>query len=381
MRHGFWRRWAGTTLVFGLAAGLTVPAHAAVGGATNSTQTQTTSTTRHTTTTSQTNRVDVYDTTVLGYVYSDGALGFHRVDLVNVHSTLSPNTVEIQTLVANTENAVAAALTGDVLPGRCASLSQNTDITQNATTDTQLTDTQTAQQVSISTDLSIGPGTILIGEDQSQTFFVAQGTTNLNTNTHTETFVHNTYTATTTNVTSYEVVGHKYVSPLILDLSGKGQIQASGGQYLPHRNQFNMTRRALFDFYGNGFPVAMEWVGPQDGLLVMPKADGSIDGTCLFGTATGYETGFEQLASLDNNLDLKISGSELAGLMVWQDKNGNARGDQGEMTPVQDLGISELSLRNNKMVGSYKMKGQTYKMFDWWPTVMELKKVAPKPAV
>ncbi len=379
MRHGFWRRWAGATLVLGLAAVL--PAHAAVGGATNTTQTQTTSTTRHTTTTNQTNRVDVYETTVLGYVYSDGAAGFHKVVLVDQTSSLSPSTTEIQTLVANTESAVNAALNGNVLPGRCASLSQETNVTQNASTDTQLTNTQTAQQVSISTNLSIGPGTILIGEDQSQTFFVAQGTTNLNTNTHTETFVHNTYTATTTTETNYEVVGHKYVSPLILDLTGKGRIQASGGQYLPHRNEFNMTHRVLFDFYGNGFPVAMEWVGPQDGLLVMPKADGSIDGTCLFGTATGYETGFEQLASLDGNLDLKISGAELAGLKVWQDKNGNARGDQGELTAVQDLGISELSLRNNKMVGSYKMKGQTFKMFDWWPTVMELKKVAPKPAV
>jgi hypothetical protein len=29
----------------------------------------------------------------------------------------------------------------------------------------------------------------MIGEDQSQSFFVAAGTTNLNTNTHTETFL------------------------------------------------------------------------------------------------------------------------------------------------------------------------------------------------
>ncbi|MGD9847164.1 autotransporter outer membrane beta-barrel domain-containing protein [Pseudorhodoplanes sp.] len=45
--------------------------------------------------------------------------------------------------------------------------------------------------MSVSTQVAIGPGTILIGSDQSQTFFVAPGTTNLNTNTHTETFVTN----------------------------------------------------------------------------------------------------------------------------------------------------------------------------------------------
>lgn len=42
--------------------------------------------------------------------------------------------------------------------------------------------------VSASTTVSLGPGTIFIGPDQSQTFFVAAGTTNFNTNTHTETF-------------------------------------------------------------------------------------------------------------------------------------------------------------------------------------------------
>ena len=35
----------------------------------------------------------------------------------------------------------------------------------------------------------LGPGTIMIGECQSQPFFVAAGTSNVNTNTHTETFV------------------------------------------------------------------------------------------------------------------------------------------------------------------------------------------------
>lgn len=49
------------------------------------------------------------------------------------------------------------------------------------------------EEVSVTTDLSIGPATILIGENQSVTYFVPAGTTNLNTNTHTETFITTTY--------------------------------------------------------------------------------------------------------------------------------------------------------------------------------------------
>ncbi|MBL8662449.1 MAG: hypothetical protein JNM29_06455, partial [Candidatus Odyssella sp.] len=36
----------------------------------------------------------------------------------------------------------------------------------------------------VTTTTTFGPATILIGPDQSQTFFVAAGTTNVNTNTH-----------------------------------------------------------------------------------------------------------------------------------------------------------------------------------------------------
>ncbi len=43
-------------------------------------------------------------------------------------------------------------------------------------------------ETSVTTTTAIGPGTIMIGPDQSQTFFVAPGTTNINTNTHTQSF-------------------------------------------------------------------------------------------------------------------------------------------------------------------------------------------------
>lgn len=383
MRHLSWSR---CVLAVALCGVLTQGAQAAVGGGGGSTSTFTSSTTHHDTHT----RVDLanihtYQTRVLGYIYDNLGNDAWVFDKTTGDPPNAPGNNEVNTLFNQAEAAIrAAAHNQHVMPGRCASLTiHDPALTASSSSSStvkvgeQLTRTET----SVTTSTTFGPATILIGEDQSQTFFVAAGTVNFNTNTHTENFINDLYQTTINHRATYTVVGEKVVSPLILDLAGTGKIQASDGVYLPHPGQFHFKRRVLFDFYGNGFPVAMEWVGPQDGLLVMPKEDGSIDGTCLFGTASGYETGFEQLASLDANLDYKVAGAELAGLQVWQDKNGNARGDQGELTSVQDLGITELSVRNSKMVGSYKMKGNTYKMFDWWPTVMQLKKVNWKPAV
>lgn len=58
-----------------------------------------------------------------------------------------------------------------------------------------LVGTQTSTEVSPNAQLTIGPGTILIGPGQGTTFFVAPGTSNVNLNTHTETFILDTFQA------------------------------------------------------------------------------------------------------------------------------------------------------------------------------------------
>ena len=176
-------------------------------------------------------------------------------------------------------------------------------------------------------------------------------------------------------VTVYEVSGSKYVSPLVLDLAGQGRLEASGGDWLPHATRFDRKRVALFDFYANGFEVMMEWVGPQDGLLLEPHADGTVDGSCLFGTTGGFLNGFDKLATRDLNHDGVISGHELDGLQVWQDRNGNARIDEGELRSVKALGITEISLRHSNYRSTFVMNGGRRVMWDWWPTALELKKV------
>ena len=173
----------------------------------------------------------------------------------------------------------------------------------------------------------------------------------------------------------YQINDGYIISPIVLDLDGDGKIEASNGQYLAHAKTFKAEGATFFDFYGNGFPVYTEWVGANDGLLCRPNADGTINGTNLFGTANGYANGYDEMSSLDKNNDGVLSGAELEGLFVWQDKNANGIADKGELTSVQALGISSISVNHDNMVGSFVRNGQTFKSFDWWPSVKDVRRM------
>jgi hypothetical protein len=179
--------------------------------------------------------------------------------------------------------------------------------------------------------------------------------------------------------TIYAQNGSKYISPLVLDMTGNGQLQASNGQHMPGHSTV-LTNNIVADFFGDGFEIAMEWVGPEDGLLVAPKADGSVDMSCLFGTAGGYETGYEKLSLYDKNGDMKITGDELNALSIWQDANRNGIAEAGEVKTVNSLGITSINVEFNKdnFISSFERNGQTYKMWDWWPNAVELITVAAK---
>jgi hypothetical protein len=164
------------------------------------------------------------------------------------------------------------------------------------------------------------------------------------------------------------------VTPIVLDLDGDGKIEASNGQYLPHKGDFSKNT-VLFDFYGNGFPVAMEWVGTNDGLLCRPEADGTVKGGNLFGSANGYQNGYDEMISLDKNNDGQLTGEELNGLMVWQDENHNGVADKGELKSLESLGITSIGTANKNLSGIYTRNGKTYKTFDWHPSVKQLRKV------
>jgi len=163
------------------------------------------------------------------------------------------------------------------------------------------------------------------------------------------------------------------VSPIVLDLSGTGKIDASGGEWLPHGG-IKGKRLAMFDIHGDGFPMAMEWVGPNAGLLIEPKADGTVDGTCLFGQAEGYNSGYAKLGLRDKNADGKLTGVELKGLGVWIDRNSNAICEKGEVVALSDLKISELSTHHKSYQSTFVMNGKQCTMWDWFPTCLDVRK-------
>lgn len=174
--------------------------------------------------------------------------------------------------------------------------------------------------------------------------------------------------------TAYQVNTTGTVSPIVLDLDGDGKIEASNGKYLPHKGDF--TKNAvMFDFHGNGFPIACEWVGTNDGLLCRPNEDGSVNGTNLFGTANGFSNGFDEMASLDADGDGNLQGAELEGLMVWTDTNCNGVADEGELKTLESLGITSIGVTHNEMVGSFVRNGKSFKCFDWWPSMVDCRKV------
>ena len=162
------------------------PAGAGPGGTT----TATTSTTRHTTVTEQTVEAEEHQTRVTAVL--DGVVVFDQT--VNA----APGSPEVHALEAQ----AVAAVTG---PG-CAITGQGATGSRGSTGST-VTDQVTHTETSVTSTTTFGPGTILIGEDQSQTFFVADGTANVNTNTHTETFVTRTTTTTYLNTQHRQTTG------------------------------------------------------------------------------------------------------------------------------------------------------------------------------
>ncbi len=228
----------------------------------------------------------------------------------------------------------------------------------------------------VSTDVSVAPDAVFIGDlDDLAKIIVVSGTVTI-TATFTEITTQFITEITTNNLSqtdSYQIVQTYDISPLVLDLDGDGSIEASGGEWRPHTT-LRRDRMAFFDMRGNGFPMLTEWVGPNDGLLCQPKANGTIDGSCLFGTVTGFDDGFQALSVLDVNNDKKVSGDELATLKVWTDSNGNAYPEDGEVRSVSDYGITAIGVRHKDFVSQFMMDGNTYKIFDWWPSAAELNK-------
>lgn len=188
-----------------LAAGLILsgavfssPAGAAVGGGQTTTTTYTTSTTSGTTfTRKDLPDVAAYSTRVLGYAGSSCNGG--EAWLFDQTFTSASASAAVQSAIA-TATAAVSAQCGDVSTAALDSSS-----TSSATA--YLGDEVDHTEQSVTTTQALGPTSILIGDEQSQTFFVAAGTVNYNTNTHTQTFMNQLYQTTVTTTETWIVKG------------------------------------------------------------------------------------------------------------------------------------------------------------------------------
>ena len=134
-------------------------------------------------------------------------------------------------------------------------------------------------------------------------------------------------------------------SPIILDLDGDGIETRSS-----HSGVF-------FDHDGNLFAESTGWVGTDDGLLVFDKNTNGVieNGNELFGNNTQLsdgslaENGYIALQELDDNQDGLINNMDAAWqqLNVWQDKNGNAQADAGELLSLEEAGIISIGTQYN----------------------------------
>jgi tetratricopeptide (TPR) repeat protein len=112
----------------------------------------------------------------------------------------------------------------------------------------------------------------------------------------------------------------------------------------------NRDASVAFDADGTGLQKKWTWINANAAWLVHdPKQTGKVTSALqMFGNVTFWlfwETGYDALASLDDNRDGTISGAELAGLSLWHDANSNGICDAGEVKPLADYGIVSLSCK------------------------------------
>lgn len=160
----------------------------------------------------------------------------------------------------------------------------------------------------------------------------------------------------------------RYITPIVFSLK---QHTLLADLLAPETN-------VSFDLNGDNIIEQHSWLKPSTAILVWdPQQKGNItSGRQLFGSVTWwifFENGYQPLNALDDNRDGQLSGTELKGLAVWQDKNSNAVSDLGEVTPIEELPVASIATEATTTDGISQMnpKGltltnnQTVPTYDW----------------
>ena len=129
-----------------------------------------------------------------------------------------------------------------------------------------------------------------------------------------------------------------YVTPLMIPLTS--------GLALKDLLRKNRVR---YDLDGFGVREYSEWIGPQAAWVVLNRdGKGNIDsGIKLIGQSSFWlfwQNAYEVLRGLDDNHDGQLTGKELDGLAIWQDKNANGISEPGEIKTLAQSNITALNV-------------------------------------
>lgn len=126
-----------------------------------------------------------------------------------------------------------------------------------------------------------------------------------------------------------------------------------------------------FDADGTGLKKQWTWITKDAGWLVYdPHNTGKITSALrMFGSVTFWmfwDNGYEALAALDDDRDGMLEGTEMRGLAIWQDLNGNGLSERGEVKQLAEWNIVALSCRyvrdpNDKDRMPYSPRGVFYR--------------------
>ena len=119
---------------------------------------------------------------------------------------------------------------------------------------------------------------------------------------------------------------------------------------LAARDLEDHSASVTFDADGAGLQKRWTWITRDAGWLVYdPHHTGKVTSALQwFGGVTFWmfwENGYHALAALDDDCDGMLAGKELEGLAIWQDLNGNAICERGDVKPLAEWGIVAISCR------------------------------------
>ncbi|MGC4047499.1 MAG: hypothetical protein QM758_27195 [Armatimonas sp.] len=113
--------------------------------------------------------------------------------------------------------------------------------------------------------------------------------------------------------------------------------------------------RACANWIRGDHPKRRFWYG-------IPGARSKItSGVQLFGSSTFWlfwKDGYSAMAALDDNADAWLSGKELKGLSLWQDRNRNGVSEPGEVTPIDATEIAALAVNSTGTDGGFISNSQ-----------------------